>query len=112
MENSFECSTPHQEVYMKEFNHTLQEKNVLVCSKTVRLTENIEGERKPDVVCYGDVHQAFVQNFRGKTLCNAGSVGNPLEITQASYLIFEGTYNKKKQQVFPSSLYVYRTILN
>ncbi|MCT6903195.1 MAG: metallophosphoesterase, partial [Lactobacillus sp.] len=45
------------------------------------LTENIEGERKPDVVCYGDVHQAFVQNFRGKTLCNAGSVGNPLEIT-------------------------------
>ena len=60
------------------------------------LTENIEGERKPDVVCYGDVHQAFVQNFRGKTLCNAGSVGNPLEITQASYLIFEGTYNEKK----------------
>ena len=59
------------------------------------LTENIEGERKPDVVCYGDVHQAFVQNFRGKTLCNAGSVGNPLEITQASYLIFEGTYNEK-----------------
>ena len=30
------------------------------------LTENIDGERKPDVVCYGDVHQAFVQNFRGK----------------------------------------------
>ncbi len=53
---------------MKEFNHTLQEKNVLVCSKNSDLTENIEGERKPDVVCYGDVHQAFVQNFRGKNV--------------------------------------------
>ncbi|MEK4498186.1 metallophosphoesterase family protein [Bacillus sp. FSL R12-0069] len=68
------------------------------------LTENIEGERKPDVVCYGDVHQAFVQNFRGKTLCNAGSVGNPLEITQASYLIFEGTYNEKEAASFSIQL--------
>lgn len=64
------------------------------------LTENIEGERKPDVVCYGDVHQAFVQNFRGKTLCNAGSVGNPLEITQASYLIFEGFTMKRSSELF------------
>ncbi len=66
------------------------------------LTENIEGERKPDVVCYGDVHQAFVQNFRGKTLCNL--VVNPLEITQASYLIFEGTYNEKEAASFSIQL--------
>ena len=38
--------------------------------------------------------------FQRKTLCNAGSVGNPLEITQASYLIFEGTYNEKKRRAF------------
>ncbi|EEL50344.1 MULTISPECIES: metallophosphoesterase family protein [Bacillus cereus group] len=68
------------------------------------LTENIEAERTPDVVCYGDVHQAFVQNFRGKTLCNAGSVGNPLEITQASYLIFEGLYNQKEAGSFSIQL--------
>ncbi|WP_410982984.1 metallophosphoesterase family protein [Bacillus cereus] len=68
------------------------------------LTENMEGERTPDVVCYGDVHQAFVQNFRGKTLCNAGSVGNPLEITQASYLIFEGVYNQKEAASFSVQL--------
>ncbi|MBC6973212.1 metallophosphoesterase family protein [Bacillus sp. Xin] len=68
------------------------------------LTENMEGERTPDVVCYGDVHQAFVQNFRGKTLCNAGSVGNPLEITQASYLIFEGVYNQKEAASFSIQL--------
>lgn len=68
------------------------------------LTENIEGERKPDVVCYGDIHQAYVQNFRGKTLCNAGSVGNPLEITQASYLIFEGVYGQKEAASFSIQL--------
>ncbi|EEM10769.1 phosphodiesterase [Bacillus pseudomycoides] len=68
------------------------------------LTENIEGERKPDVVCYGDIHQAYVQNFRGKTLCNAGSVGNPLEITQASYLIFEGIYGQKEAASFSIQL--------
>ncbi|WJE50682.1 metallophosphoesterase family protein [Bacillus cereus] len=68
------------------------------------LTENIEGEREPDVVCYGDIHQAYVQNFRGKTLCNAGSVGNPLEITQASYLIFEGLYNQKEVASFSIQL--------
>ncbi|MDM5189039.1 metallophosphoesterase family protein [Bacillus sp. DX4.1] len=68
------------------------------------LTENIEGERQPDVVCYGDIHQAYVQNFRGKTLCNAGSVGNPLEITQASYLIFEGAYNQKEAASFSIQL--------
>ncbi|PFK47656.1 metallophosphatase family protein [Bacillus cereus] len=68
------------------------------------LTKNIEAERTPDVVCYGDVHQAFVQNFRGKTLCNAGSVGNPLEITQASYLIFEGVYNQKEAASFSVQL--------
>ncbi|MBO1625800.1 metallophosphoesterase family protein [Bacillus arachidis] len=68
------------------------------------LTENIEGERKPDVVCYGDIHQAYVQNFRGKTLCNAGSVGNPLEITQASYLIFEGVYGQKDAASFSIQL--------
>ncbi|MED4651923.1 metallophosphoesterase family protein [Bacillus pseudomycoides] len=68
------------------------------------LTENIEGARKPDVVCYGDIHQAYVQNFRGKTLCNAGSVGNPLEITQASYLIFEGVYGQKEAASFSIQL--------
>ncbi len=34
-EKLIQCFTLHREVYMKEFNHTLQEKNVLVCSKIV-----------------------------------------------------------------------------
>jgi protein phosphatase len=63
-------------------------------------TKNICEERKPDVVCYGDIHNAYIQNFEGKTLCNVGSVGNPLEITQASYVILEGEYGQEKAGSF------------
>ena len=55
-------------------------------------TENILGSREPDVVFYGDIHNAYMQNIKGKTLCNVGSVGNPLDIPQASYAILEGNY--------------------
>lgn len=29
-------------------------------------TENIKGSREPDVICYGDVHNAFIQHIKGK----------------------------------------------
>ncbi|TYR81311.1 metallophosphoesterase family protein [Priestia megaterium] len=67
-------------------------------------TENSKGKRQPDVVCYGDVHNAYVQNFAGKTLCNVGSVGNPLEITQASYAILEGKYDSEEAASFSIQL--------
>lgn len=41
----------------------------------------------PDVVVYGDIHSAYVEQADGKTLINAGSVGNPLDEPTASYLI-------------------------
>jgi predicted phosphodiesterase len=44
----------------------------------------------PDVVCYGDIHDAFIETKDGRTLVNAGSVGNPLDEPQASYVILEG----------------------
>ncbi|GAB6988761.1 metallophosphoesterase family protein [Paenibacillus pini] len=50
-------------------------------------------ENEADVVGYGDIHNAYIQHFQGKTLFNVGSVGNPLEITQASYVILEGSYD-------------------
>jgi protein phosphatase len=56
-------------------------------------SELCKQEFRADVVGYGDVHNAYIQNFNGKTLFNVGSVGNPLEITQASYAILEGEYN-------------------
>jgi protein phosphatase len=67
-------------------------------------TENISGEREPDVVFYGDIHNAYQQTIKGKTLCNVGSVGNPLDLTQASYAILEGEYNQSENGVFSIQL--------
>jgi protein phosphatase len=63
-------------------------------------TLNIEA----DVVGYGDIHGAHIDNFDGKTIFNVGSVGNPLDITQASYAIIEGKLNDKDQSSFTISL--------
>ncbi|MDH6426713.1 metallophosphatase family protein [Paenibacillus odorifer] len=49
-------------------------------------------KRQADIVGYGDIHNAFIQHLEGKTLFNVGSVGNPLDLTQASYVIMEGEY--------------------
>lgn len=67
-------------------------------------TENIAGKREPDVVLYGDIHNAYQQNIKGKTLCNVGSVGNPLDLTQASYAILEGEYNQNEHGIFSIQL--------
>jgi protein phosphatase len=53
-----------------------------------------------DVIGYGDIHGAHVDNFKGKTIFNVGSVGNPLEITQSSYGIIEGELNNKNSSAF------------
>jgi protein phosphatase len=45
-----------------------------------------------------------VQNFSGKTLFNTGSVGNPLEIPQASYAILEGRLNRTELSSFSIQL--------
>lgn len=49
-------------------------------------------KRQADIVGYGDIHNAFLQYLEGKALFNVGSVGNPLDVTQASYVILEGEY--------------------
>lgn len=53
-------------------------------------------DRTPDVVGYADIHGAYIQHFEGKTLFNTGSVGNPLEITQSSYIVLEGAADPTK----------------
>ncbi len=42
---------------------------------------------EPDLVIYGDIHRAYVEAIEGKTLLNAGSVGNPLDEPTASYIV-------------------------
>lgn len=53
-----------------------------------------------DIVGYGDIHSAYVQNYRGKTIFNAGSVGNPLDMNQSAYAIIEGIWGKMEQDSF------------
>lgn len=57
-----------------------------------------------DIVGYGDIHGAHIDNFDGKTIFNVGSVGNPLDITQAAYGIIEGKMNDKEISSFSISL--------
>jgi protein phosphatase len=53
-------------------------------------------KKESDIVGYGDIHSAYIQNFQGKTIFNSGSVGNPLDMTLASYAIIEGEYGSKE----------------
>jgi protein phosphatase len=43
----------------------------------------------PEIVGYGDIHTPYVVSFEGRTLFNAGSVGNPLDMPLACYAIIE-----------------------
>lgn len=60
--------------------------------------------KEADVVGYGDIHGAHIDNFLNKTLFNSGSVGNPLDITQASYAVIEGIYESRENAPFTISL--------
>ncbi len=69
--------------------------------KRMRLFEATPTHPHPsDVVGYGDIHGAFIDHFDGLTLFNVGSVGNPLEQTQAVYGILEGEYEAKAKSTF------------
>ena len=52
-----------------------------------------EAKKQADVAIYADIHAAYMQILHGKHLLNVGSVGNPLDIPQASYVILEGDEN-------------------
>lgn len=57
-------------------------------------------DRVADVAGYGDIHNAYMQHLDGKTLFNTGSVGNPLDLPQASYVILEGQYGSRTSAAF------------
>lgn len=60
----------------------------------------------PDVVGYGDIHAAYMKCFQHRILFNVGSVGNPLDLTQAAYAILEGVYDS--QIASPFSIQIIR----
>lgn len=53
---------------------------------------------EPDVVGYGDIHAAYMLSLPQdhKVLFNAGSVGNPLDLPLATYVILTGALDSRK----------------
>ncbi|MFI8523477.1 metallophosphoesterase family protein [Promicromonospora sukumoe] len=49
----------------------------------------------PSMVGYGDIHETFVEVNRGRTLFNVGSVGNPLDEPEPSYVLLEGALGEQ-----------------
>jgi protein phosphatase len=61
----------------------------------------IDPNKQPDVVGFGDIHVALVEPIdHQRTLFNAGSVGNPLDVPQATYAILHGVYGSTKPSPF------------
>lgn len=51
----------------------------------------------PDIVGYGDVHTGYVKTFAQKCLFNAGSVGNPLDVTRRATPFSRGASTVPRQ---------------
>ena len=68
------------------------EEKLAMFDHTEWIVGNEEG-KIPDVVGYGDIHAALIEPVHPyKTLFNCGSVGNSLDIPQATYAILHGEY--------------------
>ena len=92
------CHASPNDLFHRVYLSTKQSERLKLFEATPTL--NVEA----DVIGYGDIHGAHIDNFDGKTIFNVGSVGNPLEITQASYGIIEGKLNNKDNSSFTISL--------
>ncbi|MDR0862313.1 MAG: metallophosphatase family protein [Oscillospiraceae bacterium] len=51
--------------------------------------ESSEEKRAADVAVYADIHTPYIQTLSERRLVNIGSVGNPLDIPRASYVVVE-----------------------
>lgn len=58
-------------------------------------SEHCVSDRMADIAGYGDIHHVYMRHLKNKMLFNVGSVGNPLDIPQASYAILEGEYGSE-----------------
>ena len=92
------CHASPNDLFHRVYLSTKQSERMKLFAATPTLSS------EADVIGYGDIHGAHIDNFDGKTIFNVGSVGNPLEITQASYGIIEGNLNDKNVSSFTISL--------
>lgn len=71
-------------------------------------SENTVSNEKADIVVYGHIHTPFMQKIYNRTIINAGSVGNAIDVfrnidkdanvkntTIANYVILSGKYDSK-----------------
>ncbi len=56
---------------------------------------NEKGEYS-DIAIYADIHRPYMQTIDNRTVLNTGSVGNPLDIPLASYIIISGDFDSKQ----------------
>ncbi len=92
------CHASPNDLFHRVYLSTEQSKRLKLFEATPTL--NVEA----DVVGYGDIHSAHVDNFKGKTIFNVGSVGNPLDNNQASYGIIEGELDDENERPFTISI--------
>jgi len=74
----------------KNYNRYYQNSSLEQRLELFDFSDFSEEEKTADIAIYADIHSAYLQAGQGRYLVNVGSVGNPLETTQASYVILEG----------------------
>lgn len=89
-----------QSVYHRVKPWDEKEKRLAMFANTEETGPFLSTDKQPEVVGYGDIHNVYVQHLEQKMLFNVGSVGNALDMTQASYAIMEGTYGSSMYESF------------
>jgi len=92
------CHAAPEDVFHRVPSHASNEEK-----KKLFIDPRGEGNES-DVVGYGDIHGAYINNFDGKILFNVGSIGNPLDMPQSSYGILEGEYDDRTSSSLSVSL--------
>ncbi len=85
------------------FKSEIAEKIGMFAQPELAGTVSISGQS--DIVGYGDIHWAYKQYITGRLLFNVGSVGNPLDIPLASYVVLEGEYGDKAPAPYATQFY-------
>lgn len=92
------CHASPNDVFHRVYATSPYEEKIKLFAPTQTLN------KEADVVGYGDIHGSYVDTINSKIIFNTGSVGNPLDMTQASYAVIEGWFSEKENFPFTVSL--------
>lgn len=92
------CHASPNDVFHRVHLPTPNEKRLKLFEPTATLNQ------ESDVVGYGDIHGAHIDHIGEKIIFNVGSVGNPLDFTQAAYGILEGVYDSREADALSVSI--------